>query len=125
MNRIRCALLIFLIGSVAAPVANAQDLVGNDPLYPEFAHPREDAFAAIKKREYRFISIDRHGKDVPGLENYGRFAERYGTKFLRQRFLPPITASRKFSYLLRARAYAEEYNQTILHYLQQRQAAKG
>jgi hypothetical protein len=125
MNRFQCALLIFLIGSVSASVAGAQDsLLGIDPLYPEFAHPHEDAFAAIEKRDFRFINIDRHGKDVPGLEHYGRFVELHGTKFLKQRFLPPMTSSRKFSYLLRARAYAEAYNQTILHYLQQRQAAK-
>lgn len=113
-----------MIGLASAPVASTQDVLWNDRLYPEFAHPREDAFAAIKKRDFRFINIDPHGKDVPGLERYGRFVELHGTKFLKQRFLPPMTASRKFSYLLRARAYAEEYNQTVLHFLQQREAAK-
>ena len=123
MNRLRCALLIFLIGFGSALPASAQDsLIAVDPLFPEFAHPREDAFAAIKRRDYRFINIDRHGKDVPGLEHYGHFVELQGTKFLKQRFLPPLSASRKFSYLLRSRAYAREYNETILHYLQQRQA---
>lgn len=112
---------------MSAAIASAQDadpLLGVDPLFPEFAHPREDAFGAIGRRDYRFINIDRNGKDVPGMEHYGRFVERYGTKVLKQRFLPPLSASRKFSYLLRSRAYAQEYNETILHYLQQRQAAK-
>jgi len=127
MNRLQRALLIFLIGSVMAPLASAQEAIigGVDALYPEFAHPREDAFVAIKKRDFRFIAIDRHGKDVPGLEHYGRFVELHGTKFLKQRFLPPLTASRKFSYLLRSRAYAQQYNETILHYLQQQPAAKS
>src|SRR5260221_5565563 len=102
------------------PGAQAQDSSGGvDLLYPEFAHPREDAFGAIEKRDYRFINIDRHGKDVPGLERYGRFVELYGTRFVKQRFHIFATPSRKFSFVLRARAYAEEYNQTLLHYLQQ------
>src|SRR5580765_1281495 len=80
MNRLQSALLIFLIGLAPAPLAGAQDsLLGVDPLYPEFAHPREDAFAAIKKRDYRFINVDRHGKDVPGMEHFGHFVEIYGT----------------------------------------------
>jgi|1186.fasta_scaffold258596_1 hypothetical protein len=127
MNRLQCALVIFLISSLSAAIATAQDAdprIEVDPLFPEFAHPRQDAFRAIETRDYRFINIDRHGKDVPGLEHYGRFIELYGTKFLKQRFLPPLSASRKFSYLLRSRAYAREYNETILHYLQQRQAGK-
>jgi hypothetical protein len=126
MNRTRCALLILLIGFVSPPIASAQESVigGVAPLFPEFAHPREDALGAIERRDYRFISIDRHGKDLPGLERYGRFVELHGSKFLKQRFLPPLSASRKFSYLLRSRAYAREYNETILHYLQQRQATR-
>jgi len=126
MNRFQCALLIFLIGLVSAPLASAQEAIigGVDTLYREFAHPREDALRAIKRRDFRFIAIDRHGKDVPGLEKYGRFVELYGTRFLKQRFLPPVTTSRQFSYLLRSRAYAQEYNETILHYLQQQQAVK-
>jgi hypothetical protein len=125
MNRFQSALLIFLIGLAPAPLARAQDSVlGVDPLYPEFAHPREDAFAAIEKRDYRFINVDRHGKDVPGLERYARFVEIYGMRPVKQRFLLFATPSQKFSFILRARAYAEEYNQTVLHYLQQ-QAAKS
>ena len=110
-------LLLFL---VFVPGAPAQDSSGGvDLLYPEFAHPREDAFAAIEKRDYRFINVDRHGKDVPGLERYGRFVEIYGAQFVKQRFRLFATSSQKFSFILRARAYAEEYNQTLLHYLQQ------
>ena len=120
MNRFQSALLIFLIGLAPVPLARAQDsLLGVDPLYPEFAHPREDAFAAIEKRDYRFINVDRHGKDVPGLERYPRFVEIYGTRFVKQRFLLFATPSQKFSFILRARAYAGEYNQALLHYLQQ------
>ena len=120
MNRFQSALLIFLIGLAPVPFASAQDsLLGVDPLYPEFAHPREDALAAIKKRDYRFINVDRHGKDVPGLEHYGHFVEIYGTRLVKQRFRLFATPSQNFSFILRARAYANEYNQAILHYLQQ------
>ena len=96
----------------------AQDSVaGVDFLYPEFAHPREDALAAIERHDYRFVNIDRHGKEVPGVERYPRLIEQYGTQFVRQRFLIFATASQKFSFALRARAYAEEYNETLLRYL--------
>jgi hypothetical protein len=98
--------------------AMAQDSVaGFDLLYPEFAHPREDASAAIEKHDYRFINIDRHGKDVPGLERYPRMVEKYGTQFVKQRLRLFATPSQKFSFALRARAYAEAYNETLLRYL--------
>lgn len=120
MNRIQSALLIFLISLAPAPLARAQDsFSGVDLLYPEFAHPRADAFAAIEKRDYRFINVDRHGKIVPGLERYPRFVEIYGTQIVKQRFLLFASRSQKFSFILRARAYAGEYNQILLHYLLQ------
>lgn len=116
MSRFLPILLVFLLVS-GAP---AQDSAGGlDLLYPEFAHPREDAFAAIEKRDYRFINIDRHGKDVPGMERYGGLVELHGARFVKQRFLLFATPSQKFSFLLRARAYAREYNETVLHYLLQ------
>jgi hypothetical protein len=114
MNRLLLLLLVFVL----ALLAGAQDSFSEvDLLYPEFAHPREDASAAIEKRDYRFINVDRHGKDVPGLKRYPGLVEIYGTQFVRQRFRLFETPSQKFSFSLRARAYAEEYNQALLHYL--------
>jgi hypothetical protein len=122
MNRSQFALLIFLIGLALAALAPAQDLVpGVDLLYPEFAHPKEDANAAIAKRDLRFINVDRHGKVVPGAERYPRLIEIYGTKFIKQPFRVFVSPSQNFSFLLRARAYAGEYNRTLLRYLLEQQ----
>ena len=119
MHRFLPLLLVFLL----LPGALGQDSAGGiDLLYPEFAHPREDAFAAIEKHDYRFINVDRHGKDVPGTERYGRFVEIYGTRVVKQRFRIFATPSQNFSFILRARAYAREYNETVLHYLLQKSA---
>ncbi len=121
MKRLLCLFLISLLVSGA----HAQDSpLGIDLLYPEFAHPREDAFTAIEKRDYRFINVDRHAKEVPGLERSPRMIEIYGTKFVKQRFRLSATPSQKFSFILRARAYAEEYNLTLLHYLLQHSPRK-
>jgi hypothetical protein len=121
MNRLLPLLLVFAF----APLAGAQDsFSGVDLLYPEFAHPREDAFAAIGKRDYRFINVDRHGKDVPGVERYPRMVEIHGMKFVKQRFRLFATPSQKFSFTLRARAYAGEYNQALLNYLLQQPSKK-
>ena len=50
------------------PLANGQDsFPGVDLLYPEFAHPREDALAAIERHDFRFMLIDHRGT-VPGVE---------------------------------------------------------
>jgi len=122
MHRFLPLLLVFLL-ILNAPGQDAA-AGGIDLLYPEFAHPREDAFAAIEKREYRFISVDRHGKDVPATERHRRLVEFYGTRFVKQRFRIFATPSQNFSFILRARAYAREYNETLLHYLLQK-SAKG
>jgi len=117
MNRFLPLLLVFLFVSGAS----AQESVGGiDLLYPEFAHPREDALAAIAKRNYRFINVDRHGKDVPGTERFEGLVEFYGTRFVKQRFRIFQTPSQNFSFILRARAYARGYNDTLLHYLLQK-----
>jgi hypothetical protein len=118
MHRFLPLLLVFLL----IPSAPGQEAAvgGIDLLYPEFAHPREDAFAAMEKHDYRFVNVDRHGKDVPGTERYGRFVEIYGTRFVKQRFRIFATPSQNFSFILRARVYAREYNDTVLHYLLQK-----
>ena len=98
-------------------VAHGQDAFGGvDLLYPEFAHPQPDAQAAIKRGDFRFIVTDRH-QTAPGVERYPRLKEIYGTKVIRQRFRIFATRSQNFSFNLRARAYAEAYNRTMLHYL--------
>ena len=106
MKRLLPVLLILGIGFVRIPLANGQDsFSGVDLLYPEFAHPREDAFAAIERRDFRFIMIDRQGT-VPGVERYPQLKATYGTKFIKQRFRIFATRSQNFSFNLRARTYA-------------------
>ena len=120
MNRFQSALLIFLLGLAPVALANDQESVpGVDLLYPEFAHPKEDANAAIKSGNLRFINVDRHGKVVPGAERYGRLVELHGTKFIKQRFRFFASPSQNFTFLLRARVYAAEYNRTLVRYLQE------
>ncbi len=121
MNGLLRALLILFLGFGFPSFATGQDsFSGVDLLFPELAHPREDAKAALKQRDYRFIAIDRYGKDVPGLERFPRLQETHGTKFIRQPFRIFATRSQNFSFALRARAYAREYNGIILRYLLKR-----
>jgi hypothetical protein len=121
MNRLLRAILVLSIGLAFPSFATAQDsFSGVDLLYPELAHPQEDAKAALKQRDFRFIAIDRYGKDVPGLERFPRLKQIHGTKFVRQPFRIFATRSQNFSFALRARAYANEYNGIILRYLRER-----
>ncbi|MEO5717418.1 MAG: hypothetical protein ABIR29_02475 [Chthoniobacterales bacterium] len=120
MNRFLAACISLFIGlAFAAPLPGQDSFAGIDLLYPEFAHPREDALAAIKQRDFRFIATD-HRNTVPGVEAYPRLREVYGTKFIKQRFRIFATRSQNFSFGLRARAYAFDYNQTLLVYLRDR-----
>jgi hypothetical protein len=117
MNRFLPACIFLYIGWMLVPPANGQDsFAGIDLLYPEFAHPQEDALAAIQRRDFRFVTTDRH-KTVPGVERYPRLKATHGTKFIKQRFRLFATRSQNFSWNLRARAYAQDYNQTLLQYL--------
>ncbi len=118
MNRFLAACILLLIGMApAAPLRGQDTFAGVDLLYPEFAHPQKDALAASKERDFRFIMIDRRGT-VPGIEAFPRLREVFGTKFIRQRFRIFATRSQNFSFHLRARTYAYDYNQTLLAYLQ-------
>ncbi len=120
MIRFLPACIFLFVGMALASPIHAQDsFAGIDLLYPEFAHPQEDARAAIAKRDYRFVATDRH-KTTPGIEPYPRLKEIYGTKVIRQRFRIFTTRSQNFSFNLRARAYATEYNQTLASYLLER-----
>ena len=117
MKRLLPLLLILGLGFVRIPLASGQDSFrGVDLLYPEFAHPREDALAAIKRRDFRFIMIDHHGT-LPGVERYPQLRATYGTRFIKQRFRIFATYSQNFSFNLRARTYAHDYNQTLVRYL--------
>ena len=117
MKRLFPVLLILGTGLMRIPLANGQDSFrGVDLLYPEFAHPREDALAAIKRRDFRFIMIDHQGT-VPGVERYPQLKATYGTRFIKQRFRIFATYSQNFSFNLRARTYAHDYNQTLVRYL--------
>lgn len=119
---------LVLLGSISAPGALAQEFVGADAQgafsgidlrYPEFSHPQEDVADAIRKRDFRFIELDRAAHDVPGLERHPRLKETYGTKIIRQRFHLFQNQSQKFSFTLRARAYAQEFNETLIRHLLQ------
>ena len=121
MNPLLRTFLILWIGLAFVSFATGQDsFSGVDLLYPELAHPQEDAKAALKQRDFRFIAIDRYGKDVPGLERFPRLKQIHGTKFVRQPFRIFATRSQNFSFALRARAYAHEYNEIIRRYLLER-----
>ena len=118
MTKIIPLLLLLALGMAGGSSARAQDsFAGIDLLYPEFAHPERDAQAAIKERDYRFITTDRQRKVVPGLGEHRGLRWKYKTKFIRQRLRLFPTRSQNFSYNLRARAYATEYNQTLLQFL--------
>ena len=120
MNRLLSVILIFGAGFALIPLATGQDsLAGVDLLYPEFAHPQEDALAAIQRRDFRFIMIDHRGT-VPGVEHHPQLKATYGTKFIKQPFRIFATRSQNFSFNLRARAYADDYNEALVRYLQQR-----
>lgn len=124
MNRFLAACMLLLIGWTLVSPTNGQDsFPGVDLLYPEFAHPQEDAQAAIKRRDFRFITTDRH-KTVPGVERYPRLKAIYGTRFIKQRLRIFATGSQNFSFDLRARAYAYAYNQTLLRYLLKRHSKR-
>ena len=112
------ALLILALGLAASSVALSQEIFsGVDLLYPELAHPQSDAEHAITQRDFRFVAIDRFGKDAPGVERHPRLKQKYGTKLVRQPFRIFATKSQDFSFALRARAYATDYNGVLLHYL--------
>ena len=118
MSRILPALFSFVLVFGFVKPAAAQDmLAGVDLLYPQLAHPETDARTAIKKNDLRFIAVDRYGKDTPGVNNYPRLKNHYGTKFVRQPFRIIATSSQDFSFRIRARAYAEIYNRILLRHL--------
>ncbi len=124
MNRFWTACILLFVGiALASPLQSQDSFEGVDLLYPEFAHPHEDALAAIKQRDFRFVATDRH-KTTPGADRYARLKEVYGTKIIRQRFRIFTTRSQNFSWNLRARAYANDYNQTLLQYLLMQPAKK-
>jgi hypothetical protein len=114
------ASLILAVEFVCLSAANGQNsFSGVDLLYPEFVQPQKDAFAAIERRDFRFIMID-HWGTVPGVERYPQLKAIYGTRFIRQRFRIFATRSQNFSFNLRARTYARDYNQTLVRYLLER-----
>lgn len=126
MERLLPTLLILVFGFASILPASGQQAVqpsgqeslpGIDLLYPEFAHPQRDAASAIRHHNFRFITMDRVGQVVPGVEQYPNLKSLYGLRLLRQHLHLFASASEKFSFDLRARAYAKEYNQTLVDYL--------
>ena len=106
-------LFLFILSSLAISKAE-EPVLGVDLVFPELAHPREDALAAIRRSDFRFITIDWTMKVVPGVEKYPRTVRHYGTKFMKQPLHLFTSRSRSFSYNIRVRAYASEYNKVIL-----------
>ena len=86
-------------------------------MYPEFAHPEQDLATAVNRRDFRFIAVDRARRIVPGAEQSRRLQKTYGTKVVPQHLRLFPSASQNFSFGLRARAYAEQYNLTLATYL--------
>jgi hypothetical protein len=118
MNRLFVLLVMCALGLFFLSRASGQDsFAGVDLLYPELAHPDKDAQEAIQRRDFRFVAIDRYGKDTPGLEGHPRLKQRYKTKLVRQPFRIIATPSQDFSFRIRARAYARQYNSILLQYL--------
>lgn len=113
-------LILLVAAALVRPMAAqeaADPFAGVDLLYPEFAHPEQDARAAIARHDYRFIATDRYQQNVPGVERYPRLRAHYGTKLIRQRFRLFATNSQNFSFNLRARTYATSYNQVLVRFL--------
>ncbi len=112
------AFLILALGLALLQLVAGQDLIsGVDPRYREFAHPEQDVTAAIARHDFRFIAVDRARKIVPGAEQYRRLQMVYGVKVVPQHLRLFPSASQNFSFSLRARAYAEQYNITLATYL--------
>src|SRR5690242_7335162 len=102
MNRLFLLLIVFALGLSLVSHAHGQDsFAGVDLLYPELAHPDKDAHRAIKRSDFRFVAIDRYGKDAPGLESSPQLKRHYGTKLVRQPFRIIATPSQDFSFRIR------------------------
>ena len=100
MNRFLPACTLLFIGWTLVLPTNGQDAFsGVDLLYPEFAHPQEDARAAIARRDLRFVATDRR-HTAPGVERYPRLKEINGTKVIKQRFRIFASRSQNFSWHL-------------------------
>lgn len=118
MNKLLPALLLCLLGfAVVLPAAGQDTDAGIDLLYPQLAYPEKDVRAAIKKDDLRFVVVDRFGKDAPRVNQYPRLKHFYGTKLPKQPFRIFASKSQDFSFMIRARAYAEVYNRILLQHL--------
>jgi len=112
--------ILFLGVLCPAPLKAEEPVLGGDVLFPELANPAKDARAAIRSHDFRFIAINRGMNIVPGVEDYPRTVRHHGTKFMKQPVHLFASPSRTFSYNLRVRAYAADYNKTLLQYLKQK-----
>ena len=118
-------LTLLLLGLVwIAPLQADEAIIGVDHLFPELAHPNEDALRSIRAHDYRFITINRAMTVVPGVEDHPQTVRHHGTKFVKQPVHLFLSRSRTFSYNIRLRAYAADYNQTLLRYLLQKKQEK-
>jgi len=120
MNRLLALLVATLALFLLDRAVGQESVAGIDLLYPELAHPDADARRAIKEGDFRFVAIDRYGKDTPGVERYPRLKQRYGSKLVRQPFRIIASPSQDFSFRIRARAYAQQYNRILLRHLLKR-----
>jgi hypothetical protein len=113
----RLLLLLSLSLIWLAPLQAEEPVFGVDLLFPELAHPKEDALAAIRRHDFRFITINRAMTIVPGVEDHPQTIRHHGTKFMKQPLHLFASRSRTFSYNIRVHAYAADYNKTLLQYL--------
>jgi hypothetical protein len=121
----RFFLILLFTFSWFPPLKAEEQIIGVDLLFPELAHPVEDAQRAIRGHDYRFIAINRAMTTVPGVEDHPRTVHHYGTKFMKQPLHLFASRSRTFSYNIRVRAYAADYNKTLLEFLLRKQQAKS
>jgi hypothetical protein len=120
----RFLLILFFLVASFPPLQGEEPVIGVDLLFPELAHPVEDAGRAIQGHDYRFITVNRAMTAVPGVEDHPRTVQHYGTKFMKQPLHLFVSRSRAFSYNIRVRAYATDYNKTLLEYLLQKERSK-
>lgn len=115
--RLRFFPILLLALASFLPLKAEEPVIGVDLLFPELAHPIEDAQRSIRAHDYRFIAINRAMTSVPGMEGHPQTLRHYGTKFMKQPLHLFQSRSRTFSYNIRVRAYATDYNKTVLTYL--------
>jgi hypothetical protein len=115
--RALCFLALGIVLAARVCLAQTERLEQIDLIHPELASPEQDVASAIKRRDFRFLAIDREQRNIPGMEQHRRLVMRVGVKFVKQPLWLFPKPSQQFSFNLRAIAYAKSYNLTLAQYL--------